>query len=102
MSCTACTEPPFRTTSLQGNFEQDLLKATFARQTLWSAVIGTALGFMRMGPLGAAVLVGGGAYGLVRVREPDLAEQAPLAQFFWMAAVAAGAVVLERAVIGDA
>jgi predicted phage tail protein len=93
--CTTCNDAP-----LAGAFERDMLAATFVQQTVWSAGAGAVLGFLRLGPLGASIIVGGGAYLLARLNEPELIEQAPLGQFFWMGAVAAGAVVLERAIVG--
>ena len=99
MACTSCIGEP--SLGLQGAFERDLLKATFATQTAWAAGLGAALGFVRIGALGAALIIGGGSYLLARVNEPELAKQAPIGQFVWMAVVAGSAVILERAIIGD-
>ena len=99
MSCTTCMGP--NPLDLAGQFEKDMLAATFASQTLWSAGLGALLGFMRVGPAGAGVIVGGGAMLLAHLNEPELAKKAPPLQFVWMGVVSAGAVLLERAIIGD-
>lgn len=60
-----------------------------AKQAAVGAGAGAVLGLLGSGVLSAGLIVGGGALVYLYMKSPELADNAPVGQFAWLAATAA-------------